>query len=181
MPGSGVMEEIRNLLSEGKTSSEVITQGYKPPTVYKVLRQLNRQRQGNSRAPAPGMTLPPTNTTDLPPESGLVTENIKLFQEVENLKGELECFVDAEADLVAETRIIIERLQALESEAAAIIELRQRVKELEGQLEHATHAQAAMHQEAIQWRQKFEREQAARLNAEHKLHKYDNTLFVIVP
>ena len=37
------MEEIRNLLSQGKSSSEVIALGYKPPTVYKVQRQLRKK------------------------------------------------------------------------------------------------------------------------------------------
>jgi hypothetical protein len=40
MPDNGIMEEIRELLSQGKSSGEVIRQGYAPGTVYKVQRQL---------------------------------------------------------------------------------------------------------------------------------------------
>jgi hypothetical protein len=40
MISNGIMEDIRNLISQGKSSAEVIALGYKPPTVYKVQRQL---------------------------------------------------------------------------------------------------------------------------------------------
>jgi hypothetical protein len=43
MPGNGIMAEIRNLLYQGKSSGEVISLGYKPPTVYKVQRRLRKK------------------------------------------------------------------------------------------------------------------------------------------
>jgi DNA repair exonuclease SbcCD ATPase subunit len=53
MLGNGIMEEIRNLLSQGKSSSEVIALGYKPPTVYKVRRQLRKKHQDSREVSAP--------------------------------------------------------------------------------------------------------------------------------
>jgi hypothetical protein len=53
MPGNSIMEEIRNLLAQGKTSNEVIALGYKPPTVYKVQRQLRKKGQHTPIALAP--------------------------------------------------------------------------------------------------------------------------------
>jgi DNA-binding CsgD family transcriptional regulator len=50
MPSNSIMQEIRKLLSQGKSSSEVIALGYKPPTVYKVQRQLRKKGQGNNKA-----------------------------------------------------------------------------------------------------------------------------------
>ena len=38
----GIMEDIRNLLNEGKPSAEVIALGYAPSSVYKALRQLRK-------------------------------------------------------------------------------------------------------------------------------------------
>ncbi len=39
MNGSGIMDEIRVLLGQGRTSGECISLGYRPGTVYKVQRQ----------------------------------------------------------------------------------------------------------------------------------------------
>jgi hypothetical protein len=53
MPANSIMQEIRNLLSQGQSSSEVIALGYKPPTVYKVQRQLRKKGQHSNKVPAP--------------------------------------------------------------------------------------------------------------------------------
>lgn len=39
MDGKGIMEQVRELLSPGKTSGKVIAKGYAPGTVYRVQRQ----------------------------------------------------------------------------------------------------------------------------------------------
>lgn len=44
----GIMAEIRTLLSQGKSSREVIALGYKAGTVYKVQRQLRSQPTSRS-------------------------------------------------------------------------------------------------------------------------------------
>lgn len=46
MESKGVMEQIREHLTQGKTAAEVIAMGYKPPTVWKVRRQMRRGRRG---------------------------------------------------------------------------------------------------------------------------------------
>ena len=38
----GMMQQIREHLAQGKSSTEIIALGYKPPTVYKVQRQMRR-------------------------------------------------------------------------------------------------------------------------------------------
>jgi hypothetical protein len=58
------MQEIRNLLSSGRSSSEVITLGYKPPTVYKVQRQLRKKGQHTPIASAPQNEPVPAATTE---------------------------------------------------------------------------------------------------------------------
>ena len=40
MENRGIMRQVRELLSQGKASREVIQQGYAPGTVYKVQRQV---------------------------------------------------------------------------------------------------------------------------------------------
>ena len=138
-------------------------------------RQLKRKGHGDSKVSAPGSALPSTSATDAKSEPGLEAENIRLRQEVENLEGELECAADTDAELAAKVLTLRERVKALEpydphrdlsddelrelvakieqtkileAEAAAAGQLRQRVKELEGQLAHMTHTQAAMRQGA---------------------------------
>ena len=47
MERRGIMQQVRELLSQGKDSREVIQLGYAPGTVYKVQRQL-RDGRGQS-------------------------------------------------------------------------------------------------------------------------------------
>ena len=42
MDNDGIMQQVRGLLSEGKSSREVIQLGYAPGTVYKAQRQISR-------------------------------------------------------------------------------------------------------------------------------------------
>ena len=49
---AGIMQEIRTLLSEGRSSRDVIDAGYAPGTVYKVQRNY-RQRVGTLRSAPP--------------------------------------------------------------------------------------------------------------------------------
>ena len=44
MESSGIMERVRELLSQGLNSSEIIAQGYAASTVYGVQRKLRRQQ-----------------------------------------------------------------------------------------------------------------------------------------
>lgn len=49
MQSDGIMQQIREHLAEGKSSSEVIALGYAPPTVYKVRRHMGRKAQRELR------------------------------------------------------------------------------------------------------------------------------------
>ena len=53
MDSNGIMEEIRGLLYQGRSSTETIALGYKPSTVYQAQRQL---RKGNSVSEPPVTT-----------------------------------------------------------------------------------------------------------------------------
>ncbi len=53
MAATGVMEEIRGLLSQGKSSGQIIALGHKPPTVYKVQRQMRKQGTATTPSAAP--------------------------------------------------------------------------------------------------------------------------------
>jgi hypothetical protein len=81
MNSNGIMEEIRNLLSQGTSSTEAIALGYKPSTVYKAQRQL---RQSPPKTDQP---LAQVLVTNLGSEawSDLRTENTHLRQELESL------------------------------------------------------------------------------------------------
>ena len=52
MGNDRIMQQVRGLLSQGKSSREVIQLGYAPGTVYRVQRQL-RLKQTNREEPAP--------------------------------------------------------------------------------------------------------------------------------
>lgn len=171
----GVMQQISEHLAGGKTSTEVISLGYKSSTVYKVKRKLIRRAQANGRVPVTGNDQLAISITNGFSQSQLETENARLQQEVEDLTSQLEAthdltleLVEKEDGLEGEVRTLHERVNALQIEASAAGQLRQRVKELDGQLQHAAHTQATMHQGAVQWRQKVEAEQSARQKAEEQ-------------
>ena len=171
MESNGVMAEIRTLLSQGKSSGEVISMGFKPSTVYKVLRQL-RGGQGTSAASAPGSSQPSSNTAASQPEPGLEVENIRLQQEVEDLEGQFECIFDGYVELQDEVRTHEQRAIALETNAAAVAtQLRQRVMELEGRLAQAADTEATMYLRAVLRQQKFDAEIGALHKAEAQVNE----------
>ena len=51
MPSTGIMQQIRSLLSQGNSSSEVIARGFKSSTVYKT--QAKMAEAGMAHGPAP--------------------------------------------------------------------------------------------------------------------------------
>jgi hypothetical protein len=90
MAGHGVMQEIRTLLSQGKSSGEVIALGYKPPTVYKVQRQLNRKIQGGGSSPVQALGQAPVMTVNTQARPDLEAENEELRAEIEGLQEKAE-------------------------------------------------------------------------------------------
>ena len=173
MDTKGIMAQIRQLLAEGKSSSEIIALGYKPYTVYKVQRGLNRKRQGNGTPQAQMMDRVSGVVSSTDPQSELEAENVQLRWQVKDLNDARDEAYFSHLELSKARG----RIHELEAEAAA--ELRQRVRDLEGQLEHAAHTQVAMRQAGIQWRQKFEAEQAARSEAGRKLAVYNRGLLIL--
>ena len=82
MNTNGIMEDIRNLLNEGKPSAEVIGLGYAPSSVSKAQRQL---RKVTDRTDQPVTQVLVTNMAS-DGWSELWEENTKLRQQVALLK-----------------------------------------------------------------------------------------------
>ena len=176
MNGKGIMGEIRGLLTQGKPSGEVIALDFKPSTVYKVQRQLRQKGQGSDSVSGPGASLPATDTTPPDPEPGLEDENARLRQEFENLEGQVECVLDADAALEVEVQTLRERVKVLEPKAAVADHWRQWAKELESQGEHATNTAETVRRAAIELHQKFESEKVARQQAEAEVARVQGEL-----
>ena len=124
MDSRGIMQQIREYLAGGMTSTEVISLGYRPSTVYKVQRQLDRRGQCEGRAPVTGNAEVAIATKNVLPHSQLETENARLQQEVEDLTSQLEAthdltleLVEKEDGLEGEVRALHERVNALQIEA----------------------------------------------------------------
>jgi hypothetical protein len=84
MSTTGIMEEIWELLSQGKTSSEIIALGHKPPTVYKVQRQIRERSLGIASELIPG---PDRANEATPAESQ--REAAELHQRIATLEAEI--------------------------------------------------------------------------------------------
>jgi hypothetical protein len=157
------MQDIRTLLSQGKSSAEVIALGYKPPTVYKVQRQLRQKQQPNGRAPLLPMDQN-QSITDREGSEELSAEDAEFFrclyesadeaalsdalrielgQARESIKG-----LESEAGRV---QVLQEQVKTLEAEAEAGVELRRRVQKLESDLERFSQVQADLRQSITQW------------------------------
>ena len=107
MNTNGIMEDIRSLLNEGRSSADVIALGYAPSSVYKAQRQL-RKTTGRTDQPVTQVLV-----TNMASEgwSELREENARLRQQV-SLLEEMTAERDAlreELDL-AQSRI--EELEA---------------------------------------------------------------------
>ena len=168
MNTNGIMEDIRSLLNEGKSSAEVIALGYAPSSVYKAQRQL---RKSTDRSDQPVTQVLVTNMAS---ESWLELreENTKLRQQVSQLeeltaerdalREELELSQSRIEDLEAkagQVQQLRDRLAAIEPEAREAGELRQKVKGLDHQVRHTN---ATMAQEVHQWKGRFEQEEESR-------------------
>jgi DNA repair exonuclease SbcCD ATPase subunit len=177
MASNGIMQDIRDLLSQGHTSSQVIALGNKPSTVYKVQRQLRQKQQRNGTAPAQaaGQVQPP-NDPELPEESN--DENygdggfldylfgpVKEPTESDRLRGELDRArrrieeLELKAGKVHALQI---RVQGLEAENEVISPLIAEVRQLEGELEQANQSQAALRQDNFRWESNVQKEQSGR-------------------
>jgi len=112
----GIMAQIRELLSEGLSSREVIELGYAPGTVYKAQRQLRRPKEGAI----------PKGYLDLSTDSPkLVGELSRLSEE----KGRLEAEVERLSDLEEDRLRLEEEVSRLKSSLEELLESRQTERE----------------------------------------------------
>jgi hypothetical protein len=79
MASNSIMQDIRSLLYQGNSSAEVIALGYKPPTVYKVQRQLWQKQQSNGRSLVQLMDKA-QSITDREGQEGLSAEDAEFFR-----------------------------------------------------------------------------------------------------
>jgi DNA repair exonuclease SbcCD ATPase subunit len=156
--GTGIMAEIRNLLSQGKSSSEVIALGYKPPTVYKVQRQLNKSGKDNIKALNLG-----NDPAPLAAPAHLQAENAELQQRIAMLKAELT----EAASLRSELDQALSRIEELEAEVHQVKALRAPVRSF--QLEVQT------------WQRKAETRQKALEEAEHHVSEAHRVVDALTP
>lgn len=123
-----IMQDIRELLSQGKSSIQIIALGHKPPTVYKVQRQIRQQDRGNTGELALKSEAV-TEATPAPPQ----TETSELQQRIADLEAELdesesrldeahrqlEWYAWREEQLLAITEKLLEVTSILESQGSA--------------------------------------------------------------
>ncbi len=107
MDGNGIMDEIRELLSQGLSAPEIARKGYASSTVYRVQRD-RRRKLGRPISPTPGHRPSIPGWEDW---GKLAAENQRLNQRIESLEGRL-----AEISPVAEW---VDKLEATLGEVAA--------------------------------------------------------------
>jgi DNA repair exonuclease SbcCD ATPase subunit len=156
--GTGIMAEIRDLLSQGKSSSEVIALGYKPSTVYKVQRQLRKSGKDNIKALHLKNSLIPVAG---PPQ--LHAENADLQQRIATLEAELA----EAASLRSELDLARSHIDELEAEAHRVQGLQDQVRSL--QLEAQT------------WQREAETTQKALEEVERHLAEVHRVIDALMP
>lgn len=183
MGNDRIMQQVRGLLSQGKSSREVIQLGYAPGTVYRVQRQL-RLKQTNREEPAPVVDQDQSISDWEEPEE-LSAEDAEFFRclfgpvdepaqatglrtELDQARGHIE-ELKKEAGQV---KALQERVYILEAEAEAALALRQHIRELEHQLKNAGQGQEGMRQSNLEWQTRFQSEQSARQDTERRAEDY---------
>ena len=172
MNTTGIMEDIRSRLNEGRSSTEVIALGYTASSVYKAQRQL-RKATGRTDQPVTQVlvtNMAPESWSELREENAKLRQQVSLLEELtaerEILREELDLAQSRIEDLEAEesqAQQLRVRLAAIEPEARAAGELRQEVKVLDHQIRHTN---GTMAQEVHHWKGRFEQEQESRQVAE---------------
>ena len=172
MNTTGIMEDIRSLLNEGRSSAEVIALGYAPSSVYKAQRQL---RKATDRTDQPVTQVLVTNMAsdgwaELREENTKLRLQVSVLEELtaerDTLREELELAGSRIEDLEAkasQAKQLRDRLASIEPEARAAGKLRQEVNVLDHQVRHTN---AAMAQEVHQWKGRFEQGEESRQVAE---------------
>jgi DNA repair exonuclease SbcCD ATPase subunit len=177
------MRDIRNLLSQGRSSTEVIALGYKPPTVYKVQRQF-RWQQPNGMAPSQEVDQGQV-MSDREGQEELSDEAAEDFwglfnpaakpNRFEVLQEELSQARDRIKELerqVKEAEKLKARLKELEAQAQSVGALQWQVWGLEQDLKRSSHLQGELSQSNAQWEKKFREERSAREQIERQARRY---------
>ena len=172
MNTNGIMEDIQSLLNEGRSSAEIIALGQAPSSVYKAQRQL---RKATVRTDQPMTQVLVTNMasegwSELREENAKLRQQVSLLEEMagerDALQEELELAGSRIEDLEAkasQAQRLRDRLGAIEPEARAAGELRQKVKELDHKVRHTN---VTMAQEVHNWKGRVEQEEESRQGAE---------------
>jgi myosin heavy subunit len=174
MNRNGVMEEIRSLLSEGRSSTETIALGYKPSTVYKAQRQLGK----SASVSGPPVTtqvlvtnMASEDSTRLREENQALQEQVSSLAEVtaekDSFREELDLALTQIEELAIEAghaQMWQERLAQVEPAAAEAAELRREVRDLNRNLNYS---REVMDQQNQQWQADLQQEQEARKEADN--------------
>ncbi|GEM_PF-3157173 len=155
---TGVMQEIRDRLAGGQSSTEVIAQGFAPPTVYKVQRQLRRDQNGAMAPAAPAQPSPELaearqRIQELEEEVASLEADVDSMEEEAKASAELQTHLEVlmpklngllgeVTQLRAARDQAVERASALGANAQEAGRLRHRVTELESQLQGAASSHA---------------------------------------
>ena len=123
MESTGIMGQVRGLLSQGLRSSEIIAQGYAASTVYGVQRKLRKQQGllGNGFLPGP-------NGQGY--QSRMASENRWLRKRVEALEDRT-----AEGSGHSDGSPLLQRLEDLESQLAQLLARQKQIVQAVGQVQ----------------------------------------------
>ena len=171
MNATGIMEDIRSLLKEARSSAQVIALGYPPSSVYKAQRQL---RKVIDRTEQPVTQVLVTNTvpeswSELREENAKLRQQVSLLEEMtaegDTMREQLELAQSRIEDLegqASQAEQLRDRLATIEPEARAAGELRKKVNVLDHQVRHSN---ATMAQEVHHWKLRFEQGEESRRDA----------------
>lgn len=156
MMGFGIMDEIRVLLSQGRTSGECISFGYRPGTVYKVQRQSKTPIKTGEASPNSGS---PTLFT----RDDFERDHWEWTEHLEDLVEQDEHRIEG---LSADVRMLEQQIADLQPLALANQRLNDCLRDLEKHLEQANRAHLAIGHVAEGSARRFETERSERDNAE---------------
>ena len=171
---NGVMEEIRNLLRAGRSSTETIALGYKPSTVYKAQRQLGK----STAVSGPPVTTQVLVTNMASEDSTRLREQILVLQEQvsslaevtmerDSFKEQLGSAFNQMEDLAVranQAQMWQERWAEVEPAVAEADDLRREVHFLN---RHLGQFHEVLTQEVHQWQAKLQQEQQSRWEADN--------------
>jgi myosin heavy subunit len=183
MNANGVMEEIRNLLRAGRSSTETIALGYKPSTVYKAQRQLGK----STAASGPPVTTQVLVTNMASEDSIRLREEIQVLREqvssLAKITAERDSFreeldsallhIEELAPQAKQARMWQKRLVEVEPAVAESAALRREIKDLN---RHLSYSRAVMDQHSQQWQAEFQQEQEDLRVAEDLVARRDSEI-----